>query len=43
VDAAVVADRGEESVDRLAQPDGQWRPFDRSGAKGFLYRDPYRE
>ncbi len=30
-------------ADRLAMSEGQWRPFDRSGAKSFIYRDPYRE
>jgi pimeloyl-ACP methyl ester carboxylesterase len=32
-------------ADRLAQPEGQWRPFDRSGLfglKGFIYPDPNR-
>lgn len=27
-------------ADRLAQPEGQWRPFDRSGLRGLVYRDP---
>jgi len=27
-------------ADRLAQPEGQWRPFDRSGLRQFIYRDP---
>ncbi len=30
-------------ADRLAQPDGQWRPFERSGIKGLIYRDPRRD
>ena len=30
-------------ADRLAQPEGQWRPFDRSGLLSWLYRDPARE
>ena len=29
-------------ADRLAQPEGEWRPFDRSGPLGLLYRDPRR-
>jgi pimeloyl-ACP methyl ester carboxylesterase len=32
-------------ADRLAQPEGRWRPFDRSGLlglKGFIYPDPNR-
>ncbi|WP_415660766.1 esterase/lipase family protein [Roseateles sp.] len=29
-------------ADRLAQPPGQWRPFDRSGLRGRLYPDPHR-
>lgn len=32
-------------ADRLAQPEGQWRPFDRGGLfglKGFIYPDPNR-
>ena len=29
-------------ADRLAQPDGQWKPFDRSGLRGLVYPDPYR-
>jgi hypothetical protein len=27
-------------ADRLAQPDGQWQPFDRSGLRQIIYRDP---
>ncbi|MEO6408242.1 MAG: alpha/beta fold hydrolase [Burkholderiaceae bacterium] len=30
-------------ADRLAQPEGQWRHFDRSGARGLIYRDPHRD
>lgn len=30
-------------ADRLAQPEGQWKPFDRSGNRGWLYRDPRRK
>jgi pimeloyl-ACP methyl ester carboxylesterase len=30
-------------ADRLAQPEGDWRPFDRSGIKGLVYRDPNRD
>lgn len=31
------------TADRLRQPEGQWRPFDREGAlKGLLYPDPMR-
>ena len=30
-------------ADRLAQPEGRWRPFDRSGIKGLIYRDPQRD
>ena len=29
-------------ADRLAQPEGQWRPFDRRGIRGLLYPDPQR-
>ena len=29
-------------ADRLAQPEGQWRPFDRSGARSLVYPDPKR-
>jgi pimeloyl-ACP methyl ester carboxylesterase len=29
-------------ADRLAQPEGQWRPFDRSGWRGLVYPDPNR-
>lgn len=29
-------------ADRLAQPDGAWRPFDRSGLRRLIYRDPQR-
>lgn len=29
-------------ADRLAQPEGTWRPFDRSGARRLLYPDPQR-
>jgi pimeloyl-ACP methyl ester carboxylesterase len=28
--------------DRLAQPDGTWKPFDRSGLRGAIFRDPDR-
>jgi pimeloyl-ACP methyl ester carboxylesterase len=27
-------------ADRLAQPEGNWRPFDRSGLRRLVYRDP---
>lgn len=30
-------------ADRLAQPEGAWRPFERSGIKGLIYRDPKRD
>jgi pimeloyl-ACP methyl ester carboxylesterase len=30
-------------ADRLAQPEGSWRPFDRSGLRSFIYPDPRRE
>lgn len=30
-------------ADRLAQPEGGWRPFERSGALRWLYRDPARK
>lgn len=30
-------------ADRLAQPEGGWRPFDRSGVRGLIYRDPRRD
>jgi len=29
-------------ADRLAQPEGKWRRFDRSGGRAWLYRDPKR-
>ena len=29
-------------ADRLAQPEGAWRPFDRRGLRRFLYPDPER-
>jgi pimeloyl-ACP methyl ester carboxylesterase len=29
-------------ADRLAQPEGAWRPFHREGWREWLYRDPYR-
>ena len=29
-------------ADRLAQPEGQWAPFDRSGWRGLVYPDPHR-
>ena len=29
-------------ADRLAQPEGKWKPFERSGARAWLYRDPTR-
>ena len=29
-------------ADRLAQPEGRWRHFDRSGLRGLVYRDPRR-
>ena len=29
-------------ADRLAQPQGEWRPFERRGLRRCLYRDPYR-
>lgn len=29
-------------ADRLAQPEGAWRPFDRSGLKQLMYPDPSR-
>jgi pimeloyl-ACP methyl ester carboxylesterase len=30
-------------ADRLAQAEGAWRPFDRSGLRGLVYRDPQRD
>ncbi len=30
-------------ADRLAQPEGAWRPFDRRGARRLLYPDPLRD
>jgi pimeloyl-ACP methyl ester carboxylesterase len=27
-------------ADRLAQPEGEWKPFDRRGLRAFLYDDP---
>ena len=29
-------------ADRLAQPEGQWQRFDRSGLRGLVFRDPAR-
>jgi hypothetical protein len=29
-------------ADRLAQPEGKWAPFDRSGWRGLIYPDPNR-
>lgn len=29
-------------ADRLSQPEGAWKPFDRGGVRGWLYRDPRR-
>lgn len=29
-------------ADRLAQPEGGWRPFDRRGPRGWFYADPER-
>ncbi|CCE00191.1 alpha/beta fold hydrolase [Bradyrhizobium sp. STM 3809] len=29
-------------ADRLAQPEGQWQPFDRSGWRSFVFPDPHR-
>ncbi|MGZ8258930.1 MAG: esterase/lipase family protein [Caldimonas sp.] len=29
-------------ADRLAQPEGAWQPFDRSGLRALIYPDPYR-
>lgn len=28
-------------ADRLAQPEGQWQPFDRSVPRGLVYSDPH--
>jgi len=29
-------------ADRLAQPAGHWKPFDRSGLRSLIYRNPPR-
>jgi pimeloyl-ACP methyl ester carboxylesterase len=29
-------------ADRLALPEGEWRPFDRNGLRSLLYSDPHR-
>ena len=29
-------------ADRLAQPEGAWQPFDRSGLRALVYPDPHR-
>ena len=29
-------------ADRLAQPEGRWKPFDRGGLRSFVYPDPKR-
>jgi hypothetical protein len=28
--------------DRLAQPEGGWRPFERTGVRALIYPDPRR-
>jgi len=30
-------------ADRLAQPEGQWKPFQRDGLRRLIYPDPYRD
>lgn len=30
-------------ADRLAQAEGEWRPFERSGLRRMIYPDPYRD
>jgi pimeloyl-ACP methyl ester carboxylesterase len=30
-------------ADRLAQPEGEWRPFERSGLRSLVYPDPHRD
>jgi len=30
-------------ADRLAQPEGEWKPFDRKGWRGLIYPDPARQ
>jgi pimeloyl-ACP methyl ester carboxylesterase len=30
-------------ADRLSQPEGAWRPFERRGARAFAYRNPLRD
>ena len=29
-------------ADRLAQAEGEWKPFDRGGLRSLLYRNPRR-
>jgi pimeloyl-ACP methyl ester carboxylesterase len=29
-------------ADRLAQPEGEWKPFERGGGRAWFYRDPDR-
>ena len=29
-------------AERLAQPEGTWRPFDRSGWRSLVFPDPHR-
>jgi hypothetical protein len=29
-------------ADRLAQPEGAWKPFERDGWLQWMYPDPYR-
>jgi hypothetical protein len=29
-------------ADRLAQPEGAWKPFDRSGLRSWVFPDPAR-
>ena len=30
-------------ADRLAQPEGEWKHFERNGLRRFIYRDPHRK
>jgi hypothetical protein len=30
-------------AERLAQTEGEWSPFDRSGWRRLVYSDPYRD
>ena len=39
---AIIRRRSIAVADRLAQPEGEWAPFDRSGWRGLVYPNPHR-